>query len=184
MTRQEQQDQGQAEPGSSAKRNPNPRKNRSEAESDTSYGPGIFGAGDGPSSDMQSTPLLRTASETDSTAEGSDEIPENKIQENAFVEIPFAAPAGVHMGRILEVDTRMKKIKVDWLFTTNNKDYYYKSLGDVGYFPPAEIHMARVLCAVPTPSTVCTSRRYKMYFDDATLQDVQERYDRWLKLHS
>ena len=88
-------------------------------ESDSSYAPGVCDAGDGPSADMSfSTSRPLAINEEMNAPEDEQEI-STSIAENCFVVIPFRPPLGWFAARVVDVDLQMKRVKLDWLYTSN-----------------------------------------------------------------
>ena len=139
--------------------------NRESAEK--SYAPGFCDAGDGPSGDMSSSVPL------------SNQETKDELSENCFVVIPFHPPSGWYAARIEDVDIVKKKILLNWLHTSNQVEFCHKEQGDAGYEPPTWRFMSEVLCAIPPPDTVCTSRRSKMVYSSAIVNEVNEKYSVW-----
>lgn len=139
-----------------------------------SYSPGICDAGAGPSADMSFTaPTIQ-------------QPPSKKLNisfdKNCFVIIPFRPPSGWYAGRIVDVDTVSKKITLDWLYTTNKVEYNHRLSGDAGYEGFCTEYMNNVLCVIPPPDTICTSRRIKMVIPHEVVVEVDRKYNEWKKL--
>ena len=87
-------------------------------EAQESYSPGIFDAGEGPSVDMNV-----------SMAQSQDQehaVSKDQLSTNCFVVIPFRPPSGWYAACVVDVDPVAMKLKLDWLFNTNNIEFHHK----------------------------------------------------------
>ena len=134
-----------------------------------SYAPGVCDAGDGPSGDMPANIAIESAQSNDTS----------DFRENCFVIIPFRPPSKWFAARVVEVNDKDKKIKLDWLHTDNGIDFNHKEPGDRGYEKPSYEYMNNVLCAIPPPDTVCTLRRTKMIIPSDIIAEVNKKYCKW-----
>ena len=141
---------------------------------DKSYSPGLCDAGAGPSADMHLS-LVTNAPETAVETE-------QNMSKNCFVVVPFRPPSGWYAGRIEDVDVPKKQILVNWLYTTNNVEFAHKEPGDTAYEEPSWRYFSEVLCVIPPPDTICTSRRTKMVYSSTVTEEVERQYAAWKKL--
>ena len=81
------------------------------------------------------------------------DVKADNLNVESFVVIPFRPPGGWYAARVVEVDLKMKKIKLDWLYSNNKIDFSHKTPGDVGYVKPTDEYMSNILCVIPPPDT-------------------------------
>ena len=103
------------------------------------------------------------------------------MAKNCFIVIPFRPPLGWYAGRIEDLDMAKKKILVNWLYTKNRAEFFHKEVGDVAYEEPSWRYFNEVLCVIPPPDTICTSRRTKMVYSSSIIEEVERKYTQWKK---
>ena len=142
-----------------------------------SCGAGICDASVGPSADM--TPLPSIPSHQESSAQSYEDI-----SNNSFVVIPFRPPNGWYAARVINVDMDSRKVELEWLHTNNGHQFFYKQPGDRGYETRKWEFFNDILCVIPPPDTVCTSRKTKMVMRNTTIGEIDRQYAEWKKCYN
>ena len=106
---------------------------------------------------------------------------EEDYSEDCFVVIPFKPPGRWYAARIVNVDPTKKMVHLDWLYTTNNKEFIHKQQGDDGYEGITWERTSNILCTIPPLDVVYTNTRVKMLMAENVLMKINERYAEWRK---
>ena len=83
--------------------------------------------------------------------------------------------------RVIDVNVSSRKILLNWLYTNNNVEFTNKEPGDVGYECLAWEYISNVLCVIPPPDTICTTRRMKMVIPSDVIEEINRKYSEWKK---
>lgn len=130
-----------------------------------SYSPGVCDAGDGPSREMVTMPMIASTANVQNPS----------VSE--FVVIPYGPTW--YAARITQADAVNREVELEFMYSGDgNSTFHWKEEGDPGYEGLCWEPSSKILCTVNEPTPL--SLRCRLYkFSDSDMEKIKTKFSEW-----